>query len=99
MSLLYLEDFAAGQTFDLGQHLFGEDEIVEFATQFDPQPFHVDPEATAASNFGGLIASGWHTGSVFMRLLVDGLLVRCASTGSPGSRNYACSRRYVRAIG
>ncbi len=84
MSLLHLEDFQAGQTFDLGQHLFGEDEIVEFATQFDPQPFHIDPQAAAASNFEGLIASGWHTGSVFMRLLVDGLLARCASMGSPG---------------
>lgn len=84
MSLLHLEDFAAGQTFDLGQHSFGEDEIVAFATQFDPQPFHIDTDAAAASNFGGLIASGWHTGSVFMRLLVDGLLARCASMGSPG---------------
>tara|TARA_R110002110_G_scaffold414147_1_gene643256 strand:- start:118723 stop:119181 length:459 start_codon:yes stop_codon:yes gene_type:complete len=84
MSLLYLEDFVAGQTYELGQHTFGEDEIVAFATQYDPQPFHIDPEAAAASNFGGLIASGWHTGSVFMRLLVDGLLARCASMGSPG---------------
>jgi len=84
MSLLHLEDFEVGQTFDLGQHRFDADEVIEFATQFDPQPFHVDPEAAAASNFGGLIASGWHTGSVFMRLLVDGLLVRCASMGSPG---------------
>ncbi len=84
MSLLYLEDFAAGQTFDLGQHQFDENEIVDFATQFDPQPFHIDPDAAAASNFGGLVASGWHTGSVFMRLLVDGLLARCASMGSPG---------------
>ena len=84
MSLLYLEDFAGGQTYELGQHTFGEGEIVTFATQYDPQPFHIDPEAAAASNFGGLIASGWHTGSVFMRLLVDGLLARCASMGSPG---------------
>lgn len=84
MSLLHLEDFSAGQTFDLGQHTFAEKEILTFATQFDPQPFHIDQDAAAASNFGGLIASGWHTGSVFMRLLVDGLLVRCASMGSPG---------------
>ncbi|MBT3398600.1 MAG: MaoC family dehydratase [Rhodospirillaceae bacterium] len=84
MSLLHLDDFETGQVYDLGQHMFAEDEIIEFATQFDPQPFHVDPEAAAASNFDGLIASGWHTGSVFMRLLVDGLLARCASMGSPG---------------
>lgn len=84
MDLLHLEDFAPGQSYDLGAHTFGEDEITAFATQFDPQPFHLSDEAAAASHFGGLIASGWHTGSVFMRLLVDGLLVRCASMGSPG---------------
>lgn len=84
MTLLHLEDFAAGQSYDLGSHVFDEDEIIAFAAKFDPQPFHLSDEAAAASHFGGLIASGWHTGSVFMRLLVDGLLVRCASMGSPG---------------
>ena len=84
MDLLHLEDFSPGQSHDLGTHTFGEDEIIAFATQFDPHPFHLSDEAAAASHFGGLVASGWHTGSVFMRLLVDGLLVRCASMGSPG---------------
>lgn len=84
MSLLYFEDFAPGQTFELGRHSFDAREIIAFASEFDPQPFHIDPDAAAESSFGGLIASGWHTGSVFMRLLVDGLLVRCASMGSPG---------------
>ncbi|MBT3930090.1 MAG: hypothetical protein HOF34_05185, partial [Rhodospirillaceae bacterium] len=56
MSLLHLDDFETGQVYDLGQHMFAEDEIIEFATQFDPQPFHVDPAAAAASNFDGLIA-------------------------------------------
>lgn len=84
MAELHLEDFSAGQTFELGEHHFTRDEILEFATVFDPQTFHIDEAAAAQSNYGGLIASGWHTGSVFMRLLVDGLLHRCASMGSPG---------------
>lgn len=84
MTLLHLEDFESGQIFELGEYKFDTDEIIAFAKQFDPQPFHIDKDAAAASTFGGLIASGWQTGSVFMRLLVDGLLVRCASMGSPG---------------
>ena len=84
MPELYFEDFAAGQVFELGTHRFERDAIIAFARDFDPQPFHVDETAAAASNFGGLIASGWHTGSVMMRLVVDGLLARTASMGSPG---------------
>lgn len=84
MSLLHLDDFEAGQVYELGDHRFSKDEILKFAQDFDPQPFHIDEAAAAASNYGGLIASGWHTGSVFMRLLVDGLLHRCAGMGSPG---------------
>jgi acyl dehydratase len=84
MSVLHLEDLSEGQVIDLGTYRVEESEIVEFATRFDPQPFHIDAEAAAQTHFGGLIASGWHTGSIFMRLLVDGLLVRCASMGSPG---------------
>ena len=80
----YLEDFAAGQEFDLGQRSVTRDEIVAFARMFDPQPFHVDEAAAARSIYGGLIASGWHTVSLFMRLLVDGLLRDSASMGSPG---------------
>ena len=80
----YLEDFAAGQEFDLGQRAVTRDEIVAFARMFDPQPFHVDEAAAAHSIYGGLIASGWHTVSLFMRLLVDGLLRDSASMGSPG---------------
>jgi acyl dehydratase len=84
MTQLHLDDFSAGQVYDLGQATVSEEEITDFANRFDPQPFHVDGEAARASHFGGLIASGWHTGSIFMRLLVDGLLARCASMGSPG---------------
>ena len=61
-----------------------EDEIVAFARQFDPQPFHVDPEAAKDSVFGGLIASGWHTGAMWMRLYVDSMLGSAAAQGSPG---------------
>lgn len=81
---LYFEDFAAGQTYALGERTLGKDDIVAFATAFDPQPFHVDETAAAQSIYGGLIASGWHTGSVFMRLLCDSLLSRVAGMGSPG---------------
>ncbi len=59
--------FAPGYKADLGTHLFTAEEIIRFATKYDPQPFHVDPEAAKASIFGGLCASGWHTASVWMR--------------------------------
>ena len=80
----YYEDFFAGQELALGSHTVTEQEIVAFATQFDPQPFHVDRDAAAASIFGGVIASGWHTCSMMMRLVVDGLMASAASMGSPG---------------
>lgn len=78
------EDFTPGRVFELGSVEVSEDEIVEFATRFDPQPFHIDPEAAAETIFNGLIASGWHTCSMCMRLLVDGLLRDSTSLGSPG---------------
>lgn len=70
MKELYLEDFAAGQTFGSGRLRVNVDEIKSFATQFDPQPFHLDEDAAAHSFFGGLVASGWHTAALTMRLLV-----------------------------
>ena len=84
MSTLYFEDFHAGQVIELGTHTVGEDEIIAFAQQFDPQPFHIDAEAAKDSIFGGLVASGWHTCSLLMRVLVKGLLLRSSSLGSPG---------------
>ena len=84
VSQLYLEDFQVGQVVELGSTTITRDEILDFATQYDPQPFHVDEAAAEQSIYGGLIASGWHTVSLFMRLLVDGLLCRAASMGSPG---------------
>jgi acyl dehydratase len=80
----YLEDFEPGQSFDLGSFTLEQDEIIEFAQRFDPQPFHTDPEAAVGSAFGGLIASGWHTASSAMRLMVDNFIPRSTSMGSPG---------------
>ena len=71
-------------TYDCGSFSVSEDEIISFAKQFDPQPFHVDPEAAARGPFGGLIASGWHTAALVMRQLVDNYLPAEASLGSPG---------------
>jgi acyl dehydratase len=81
---LYFEDLQPGQVVELGEHTVSEEEIVAFARQYDPQPFHVDTEAAKESVFGGLIASGWHTGAMWMRLYVDSLLDGAASMGSPG---------------
>jgi acyl dehydratase len=80
----YFEDFAAGQTFDLGTRTVNEDEIVAFARDWDPQPFHVDPAAAQDGPFGGLIASGWHSSAILMRLYVDTILHDTAGMGSPG---------------
>ena len=77
------EDFEPGQVYELGSRTVTEDEIVDFARQWDPQPFHVDPEAAKESVFGGLIASGWQTGAMWMRLYVDSML-GSAARGSPG---------------
>jgi acyl dehydratase len=80
----YFEDFEPGRTIPVGSRTVNQDEIIAFARQFDPQPFHVDPEAAAQSMFGGIIASGWHTCSMMMRMMVDGFLSEAASLGSPG---------------
>ena len=80
----YLEDFSEGQVFELGEETIREQEILDFARRFDAQPFHVDPEAAKRSIYGGLIASGWHTASFFMGLLVRGLLHDVASMGAGG---------------
>lgn len=72
MSILYLEDFTSGQRFTGHTSIrIEEDRIKTFASEFDPQPFHLDEAAAKASIFGGLAASGWHTASVTMRLVVD----------------------------
>ncbi len=85
MPELYWEDFEPGQVIEIeGTTTLTKDEIMEFAREWDPQPFHIDEAAAEKSIYGGVIASGWHTGVVTMRLLVDGLLGKAASLGSPG---------------
>jgi acyl dehydratase len=84
MPELYLDDLRPGQTFALGRRSIARDEIVDFAKAWDPQPFHLDEEAAKDSIYGRLIASGWHTVCIFMRLFADGLLNRTAAAGSPG---------------
>ena len=80
----YLEDFAVGQTFRSGRLSVEAERIRTFAAEFDPQPFHLDDEAALDGFFGGLVASGWHTAAVVMRLLVQNYLSIEASLGSPG---------------
>jgi acyl dehydratase len=80
----YFEDFIPGEEIALGSRTVSEAEIIAFATQFDPQPFHVDHDAAAASIYGGVIASGWHTCSMMMRLVVDKLIGESSGMGSPG---------------
>lgn len=84
MTMIYLDDLQPGQVHHLGRRRLARDEIVAFARDWDPQPFHLDEQAAATSIYGGLIASGWHTVCVFMRLFADGLLNRAAAMGSPG---------------
>lgn len=84
MSYRYFEDFQMGEVFELGTRSVSEAEIIAFATEFDPQGFHIDREAAAKSNFGGLIASGWHSCAMLMRLMVDGIIKESSSMGSPG---------------
>lgn len=84
---LYWEDFRPGATSEMGRHTFTEAEIVAFGRQFDPQPFHTDPAAARDQVFGGLVASGWHTCAVGMRLMVESYIGRTVSLGSPGIDN------------
>ena len=70
----FYDDFSVGEKFSLGTVVMKEEEMINFATQFDPQRFHLDPEAAAQTIYGGLIASGWHTGSLMMKLLAEGFL-------------------------
>lgn len=81
---IYFEDLSVGDTETFGSYTVTREEIVEFARQYDPQPFHVDPEAAAQSPFGGLVASGWHTTAMTMRVLVDDFLARAATRGALG---------------
>ncbi|GAB4348213.1 MAG: MaoC family dehydratase [Gammaproteobacteria bacterium] len=80
----YFEDYPVGGVFEFGTIEVSEEEIIEFAKRYDPQDFHVDPIAARETVFGGIIASGWHTGSLTMRLYADHYLSKVASLASPG---------------
>lgn len=82
--LLKFSDFFRGQEIEAGPYLLSEDELLEFAHRYDPQWFHTDPTAAAGGPFGGLIASGWHTCCIAMRLVVDHVLAGSESYASPG---------------
>lgn len=83
-TMRYFEDFTVGDTFEFGNYLVTEEEIMEFAGKYDPQAIHLDRNAAEKSMFGGIIASGMHTLSILMRMVVDGLLHETAGLGSPG---------------
>jgi acyl dehydratase len=78
------EDYVPGSVSTFGTVLVKEDEIIEFARRYDPQVFHIDPVAASKTAYGGLVASGWHTAAMAMRLIVENYLSRVASAGSPG---------------
>jgi acyl dehydratase len=81
---LYLDDLQVGQRFTSGTHAIDEAQIKAFARQFDPQPFHVDGVAATASLFGGLVASGWHTAAITMRLLTESVPIANGVIGAGG---------------
>lgn len=84
MTKLAYEDFQPGHEFPLGPKHVTAEEIVAFASEFDPQPMHLDEEAGRASILGGLAASGWHTSSMFMRMMCDSYLLNTDAQGAPG---------------
>ena len=81
---LYLDDLHVGQRFISGTHLIDEEQIKAFAKQFDPQPFHLDAEAAKDTLFEGLVASGWHTAAISMRLIVEGFPIAGGIVGVGG---------------
>jgi len=82
--MLHFEDFPVGEVAVFGDKLVTEQEIVAFARDWDPQPFHLDAEAARHSQIGELIASGWHTGAMLMRMMCDAYLLDSAGEGAPG---------------
>ena len=84
---LWWEDFKVGEIAEMGHYTFTEADIVAFARQYDPQPLHTDPAAARGSFYGGLIASGWHTCAIGMRLMCETYINQTVSMGSPGVDN------------
>jgi len=87
MATEYFEDIHVGSTLEFGNKTVSLEEIIKFATKFDPQPFHIDEDAANDSIYGGIIASGWHTASMTMRMMVDHMIKGRAGLGSPGVDN------------
>jgi len=82
--MLTYEDFPVGEVLPMGPKTVTEAEMIAFAEKYDPQPFHTDPESDMATGVGGLIASGWHTCGIMMRMICDAYLLDSASMGAPG---------------
>ena len=80
----FFEDYPVGEAAEFGDYPVSEEELLDFARRYDPQPFHVDAEAAGESIYGGLIGSGWMTASIAMRMMVDHYISPLASMGSPG---------------
>ena len=80
----YLEDINVGEEFEFGRHEVTAEEIVDYARRYDPQPIHLDDAAAREAGLEGLIASGWHTAGIYMRMMVDNLLVGGSMMPSPG---------------
>ena len=82
---VWFDDHEVGHVFEFGHATMTKEEIIEFAQKYDPQPFHVDEEAATSGMYGGIIASGWHTVSVCMRMIVENMMgAESGSLGSPG---------------
>ena len=86
-ALVYWEDLFVGKVIELGTRVITREEILDFGRRYDPQPFHTDEVAAKQSIYGGLIASGWQTCAIMMRMIYDGFLLRAACLGSPGVDN------------
>jgi acyl dehydratase len=86
MGLQHFEDFPVGRVIDCGTYRVSKDEILEFATQFDPQPHHLDEEAGRKSMLGGLAASGWHVCAIAMRLFAESVVLKAENKGGAGAR-------------
>ena len=80
----YFEDYRVGESHEFGSYAVTAEEIVDFASRYDPQPFHVDAKAAVQSHFGGLVASGWMTAGILMKMMVDEFISPLSSMGSPG---------------
>lgn len=82
------EDFTPGRVFEYGTRTLSQEEIIRFASDWDPQRFHTDPEQAKETPYGGVIASGWHTGCVMMRFMCDAYLNEASCIGSPGIEDW-----------